>query len=74
MQKNFGNFSMEEAMEFAKSPHGQKLISMLQNSQDPGLKKAMEQASSGNMDGAKASLQNILQNPEVQKILGQSGR
>lgn len=74
MQKNSGDFSMEQAMNFAKSPAGQKLLAMLQNSQDPGLQKAMEQASQGNMAGAKASLQNILSNPEVQKILGQAGR
>ena len=74
MQKNSGNFSMEEAMNFAKSPAGQKLFSLLQSTQDPGLQKAMEQASKGNMDAAKAQLQNILQNPEVRKILEQSGR
>ena len=73
MQKNSGNFSMEDAIRFANSPAGQKLLAMLQQSGNPSIQMAMEQASKGNMDGAKEALKAISDDPQIQKILGGQG-
>lgn len=69
MGKNSGNFSMEEAVRLISSPAGQQLLAMLQRSDDPGLRAAMEQAAKGDLTRAKESLANVAANEEVQKLL-----
>ena len=73
MEKKSGNFSMQEAMQLLNSEAGKKLLAVLQNSGDPGLQTAMEEASKGNMDQAKAALGNIASSPQVQALLRQMG-
>lgn len=73
MEKNSGNFSMQEAMRLINSDAGQKLLAVLQNSNDPGLRTAMEQAKKGDMSQAQAALGNIASSPEVQALLRQMG-
>ena len=62
-------FSMEDAVRFVNSPAGAQLLEMLQKSGDPGLRAAMEQAAKGDFAKAKASLQGVAANKEVQRLL-----
>lgn len=73
MQQNSGNFSMEQAMQLMNTDAGKKLIALLQSSNDPGLKKAMELSSKGDFSQAKEALENITASPEVQALLRQLG-
>lgn len=71
MEQKFDDFSMQEAMRVAKSPAGQRLIALLQQSNAPQLRQAMDQASAGNYDQAQKSLSGLLASPEVQALLKQ---
>ena len=73
MQKNSGNFSMEDAKNLANSPAGQQLLTMLQRSDPAALSAAMAQASKGNMQQAKEALEPLLSSKELQALLKQLG-
>ena len=73
MQKNSGNFSMEDMMQFAKSPQGQQLLAMLQSTKDPAIKKAMEQVSKGDLKAAEQALKGFAPSPEMKKAMKQTG-
>lgn len=73
MQKNSGNFSMEEAMRLAKSPAGQQLISHLQEQDPDTLNKAMAEASGGNYTEAKQILSSLMQDKNIQQLIKQFG-
>ena len=73
MQKNSGNFSMQDAMQLVHSPAGKQLISLLQQSDPAITKKAMEQASAGDYSKAKLALEPLLASEEIQKLLKQLG-
>ena len=62
-------FSMEDVMQLVKSPAGQQLVKLLQNSNDPALQKARKLSAEGNMNGAKEALQHLAANEEIQKII-----
>lgn len=74
MQKNFQDFSMQEALRLAKSPAGQQLLAMLRQADQGTLQQAMQQASAGDYDLAKTSLQDILSSPEAKALLQELGR
>lgn len=73
MQKNSGNFSMEDVMRLANSPAGKQLISMLQQSDPSAMQAAAQQASAGDYSKAMQSLKPFLASDEVQKLIGQLG-
>lgn len=73
MQKNSGNFSIEEAMRLAKSPAGQQLISHLQEQDPDRVNKAMAEASGGNYAEAKQILSALLKDKNVQNFMKQFG-
>ena len=73
MQKNSNNFSMQEALRLAKSPAGQQLLALLQQSDPEALKKAMEQASSGDYSQISQTLGPMLASEDVKKLLQQMG-
>lgn len=73
MQKNSGNFSMQDAMDLVNSPAGKQLISLLQQSDPVIMKNAMEQASAGDYSKAKQALAPLLASKEIQKLLKQLG-
>ena len=73
MQKNSGDFSMEEAMAFANSDAGKRLFAMLQQSGSQSMQKAMDALSKGNMEQAKAALRNASADPQIQKIMKNFG-
>ena len=73
MQKNSGNFSMEDAQAFAQSPAGQQLLALLQSTDNSALRQAMEQASAGDLTKARDILTPLLSSPEVRKLMQQFG-
>ena len=74
MQKNSEDFSMQEALRLAQSPAGQQLLAMLRQQDAGQLRQAMEQASAGDLQSARKTVEAMLATPEMQKILGQLGR
>ena len=73
MQNNKNNFSPEEAMALAKTPAGQQLIKILQKTNQAAVQDAIHQASAGNMEQVKQTLEPLLASPEIQKLLRQLG-
>lgn len=73
MQQNNGNFSMEQALAFARSPAGQKLIGLLRQKNDPALTNAANLATSGNTEEAKRAVSSLLSDPQIQALLKQFG-
>ncbi len=73
MQKDPRKFSTQDAMELASSPAGQQLMALLQRSDSPQLRTAMQEASNGNFTQAQKMLGPLLASPEVQKLLQQLG-
>lgn len=74
MEKNFRNFSAEDAMKMAKSDAGQQLIALLQQKNSPQLQQAMEKASTGDYAQAKQLLSTLLTDPRTKELLTQLGR
>jgi hypothetical protein len=74
MQKNSEDFSMQEALRLAQSPAGQQLLAMLRQQDAGQLRQAMEQASAGDLQNARKTVEAMMATPEMQKILGQLGR
>lgn len=66
-------FSVEDVMRLMKSPAGQQLARLLQNSDDPALQKARKLSADGNMTGAKEALQHLASDEEIQKLISQLG-
>ena len=60
---------MKQAMAFAKSDAGRQLYEMLQQTQGQQLQSAMDQAASGNYEGAKKALSSLLADPETRRLL-----
>jgi hypothetical protein len=73
VQKNSDNFSIQEAMRLAKSPAGQQLLNLLQQSDPDALKKAMQQASAGDYSQIQQTLAPFMASEDVQKLLRQMG-
>ena len=71
MQKKSQDFSVEEALRMAKSPAGQQLLSMLQQSDSGKLQQAIDQASAGNYSQASKILDALLSSSDAKKLLQQ---
>ena len=74
MQKNSEDFSMQEALRLAKSPAGQQLLAMLRQADTGQIQQAMDQANAGDLKSARKTLNNLLADPEIRKMLGKLGR
>ncbi len=66
--------SMQEVLRLARSPAGQQLIAMLQQSGGDRLQQAMAQAAAGDYEAAKQALSGLLNTPQAQRLLEQLGR
>ena len=66
-------FSMDEVMLLMRSPVGQQLVKLLQNSDDPALQKARKLSANGDMAAAKEALKELSANEEIKKLLSQLG-
>lgn len=73
MGKQETGFSMEEIMQLMRSPAGQQLMELLQNSDDPALQKAKRLSVNGNIDAAKDALRHMAASDEIKKLLSQLG-
>jgi len=63
------DFSIEQAKKLANSPTGQQLLKMLQQADEAKLQKVMQQVSSGDLEGAKAAVSQLLSSEQGQKLL-----
>ena len=63
------DFSIEQARKLANSPTGQQLLKMLQQADEAKLQKVMQQVSSGDLEGAKAAVSQLLSSEQGQKLL-----
>lgn len=73
MSYNSGEFSMNDVKRIAKSQAGQQLFDHLKNTNSNALNDAMAQASAGNMEGVKAAMSELMNDPKVQQMLRQLG-
>lgn len=73
MSKNSDEFSVNAGKQMAQSDVGQQLFAHLKKNNAKTLSDAMEQVSSGNMDGAKAAIANLLADPKVREFMRQFG-
>ena len=73
MEKKNQIFSMEDVMRLAKSPAGQQLLAMLQQSDRQALEQAVAQAKTGDYAQAGQTLQSALSSPEAQKLMKELG-
>ena len=69
MQKNSQNFSMQEALRLANSDAGQRLLALLRQSNDPGLRQALSEAAGGDYAKAKDSLAALMASPQIRQLL-----
>lgn len=61
--------SIQEALKLANSPAGQKLIQMLQTSNPDVVSTAQKQAEQGNYDQVRATVMQLMQSSQVQKMI-----
>lgn len=73
MQKNSEDFSMQEALRLAKSPAGQQLLALFQQTDADALHQAMDQAAAGDYDQVKKTMASLLASPEAQDLIQQLG-
>ena len=64
-------FNMEQAMAFARSPAGQQLLALLQQTGGQELQAAIAQAKAGNVSQAQKTLSALLESPEAKRLLAQ---
>ncbi|MBQ9837918.1 MAG: hypothetical protein IJO56_00265 [Oscillospiraceae bacterium] len=73
MQKNFNDFSMQEALRLAKTDAGQQLLALMQQQNGDQLKQAMDHAAAGNYRQASDALSALLASPQAQALIKQLG-
>ena len=66
MNKNSGNFSMEDAMRLASTRQGQQLLDMARQAGGEKLQKA---AASGDMEAVKAALGPLLASQQFRALM-----
>lgn len=62
-------FSAEKAMAMAQSEAGKKLLSLLQETNGDQLRRAMEQAATGNYEDAKRTVSSLLSSQEAKALM-----
>lgn len=73
VNKNFQNFSPEDAKRLAQSPAGQQLIALLQQNDTGQIGLAMQKAADGDYTQASQILSSLMTNPETRRLLSQLG-
>jgi hypothetical protein len=69
MEKNYGNFSMEDMKKLANSDAGRQLMAMLQASHGSTAEAVRKSMASGNTDQARQALAAFLSDPKAQALL-----
>lgn len=68
---NFSEIDMQEAMKLAQSDAARQLFALLNSSNQAMVNTALTQASAGNMDQARQTLQQLLATEQAQQLLRQ---
>lgn len=71
MEKNNGNFSMEDIRRIAQSDAGKKLMHLLESSHGDASSAVRSSMQSGDMEQAKKALSDFLSDPKTQALLRQ---
>lgn len=71
MEKNFQDFSMQEALRLAETPAGQRLLAILQQQYGEQLRQVIDQAAAGHYEEVQRKMASALSNPEAQSLLKQ---
>ncbi len=71
MEKNNGNFSMDEIKRLAQSDAGRKLMAMLESQHGSTSDAVRSSMKSGDMEQAKKALSAFLSDPKAQALLRQ---
>ena len=71
MEKNFQDFSMQEALRLAQTPAGQRLLAVLQQQYGEQLRQVIDQAAAGHYEEVQRKMTDLLYNPEAQSLLNQ---
>ena len=66
-------FSMNDLAALAKSAAGRELYAQLRHSNEDALRRAMNLAASGDMNGAGAILAPLLSDPRIRDMVGRLG-
>ena len=61
--------TIQKAMELAKTSDGQQLLQKLQQTGGTNLEEAMKKAAAGNFSQVKQVLSQLMNDPEVRKLL-----
>lgn len=67
------DFSLQQAMDLAKSPMGKQLLSQLQQRGGADFQNAMAGASSGDMEKTKQAVSAMLADPSIQELIRKFG-
>lgn len=73
MQKNSGDFPMQELMQLANSPAGKQLLALLQQADPSAVQNAMTQAARGQYTQAKDLLTPLMESDQAKALLQQLG-
>ena len=68
MEKDSSSFDLAALMKIAKSPAGQRLLSLVQKNRDEHFEEAMHQAEAGDSSQAQA-LRRMLSTEEAQDLI-----
>ena len=71
MEKNNGNFSMDDVKRLAQSDAGKQLMALLQSSHSATGDAIRGSAQAGNMEQAQQALRAFLADPRAQALLRQ---
>ena len=66
--------TIQKAMELAGTPDGKQLIQKLQKTGGATLEEAMKKAAGGDFSQAKQVLSQLMNDPEVRKLLDSLGK
>ena len=67
--EGFSEFSIQQAMKLANSDAGRQLFALLQATQGDALQGAMNQAATGNLDGAKTMIDKLMSDPKARQLM-----
>lgn len=71
MQNNSQEFSLQDILKLAKSPAGQQLMALINQTDPNTLNQALQQAASGDYTQARQTLSSLLGSEQAQRFLRQ---
>lgn len=69
MSQNYKDFNIQNAMRLAQTDNGQRLLSLLKQSDPEQLQKAAAFASAGDYEQLKQTMHSLINSPEAQELL-----